>query len=110
MLKNPIQQLALFFDIEWVPDAAGAKRLFNLPDETTELEDMKRLWEGSSQFDAEKNARPFIKYMFSRVVSIAFLSRRICFNGDRERVVEFGLHSLPKLPCDRSSCDETEII
>ena len=110
MLKNPIHELVLYFDLEWVPDAAGAKRLFDLPDETTELEAMQALWEHSPSYDAEKMPRPFLKYMFSRVVSIAFLSRKSYFNGDRERVTEFALNSLPKLPLDSDDVDEASII
>ena len=110
MLKSPIQELALFYDLEWVPDAAGAKRLFDLPDETTELDAMQQLWEHSNHYDAEKNPRPFLKYMFSRVVSIAFLSRKPYYNKERELTIEFGLNSLPKLPVDEMSLDEAELI
>ncbi|MBK8302449.1 MAG: hypothetical protein IPK98_03170 [Chloracidobacterium sp.] len=81
MLKSPIHELALFFDMEWVPDAAGAKQLFDLDDDTTEIDAMQRLWEHSTAYDAEKNPRPFLKYMFSRVVSIAFLSRKTFLTG-----------------------------
>lgn len=110
MLKNQIQELALFFDMEWVPDALSARRLFDLPDETTEIEAMQRLWEHSPQYNAETNPRPFLKYMFSRVVSIAFLSRKTFFNRERERVVEFKLNSLPGLPVEDAAVDEAEII
>ncbi len=110
MLKNPIPELALFYDLEWVPDAAGAKRLFGLVDETTELEAMQRLWEHSPQYKEIENPRPFLKYMFSRVVSIAFLSRKSYFNRDRERVIEFSLNSLPKLPFESDDVDEAAII
>lgn len=110
MLKSPIHELALFFDMEWVPDAAGAKRLFDLDDDTTEIDAMQRLWEHSTAYDAEKNPRPFLKYMFSRVVSIAFLSRKAFFNRDNERVVEFSLNSLPKLPLEEMDVDEASII
>ena len=110
MLKNPIPELALFFDLEWVPDAAGSKRLFDLPDDATEVEAMQRLWEHSPQYNAETNPRPFLKYMFSRVVSIAFLSRKSYFNRDRERVTEFSLNSLPKLPLESDHVDEAAII
>ena len=79
MLKNPISELALFFDLERVPDAASAKRLFDLPEATTEIEAMESLWKHSSKYDAKTNPRPFLKYMFSRVVSIAFLSRRTIY-------------------------------
>ncbi len=109
MLKSPIHDLALFYDLEWVPDAAGSRRLFDLPDETTEIEAMQRLWEHSPQYDAEKNPRPFLKYMFSRVVSIAFLSRKSVYRNG-ERTIEFSLNSLPKLPIDTDDVDEAAII
>ena len=108
MLKSPIHELALFFDLEWVPDANGAKRLFDLPDEITEVEAMQRLWEHSPQY-SDANPRPFLKYMFSRVVSIAFLSRKSIFR-DGERVTEFSLNSLPKLPLESDDVDEAAII
>ncbi len=109
MIKNPIADLCLFFDLEWVPDAAGSKRLFDLPDETSELDAMQRLWEHSPQYNAETMPRPFLKYMFSRVVSIAFLSRKPIYR-DGERVVEFSLNSLPKLPLETQDVDEAAII
>lgn len=109
MLKNPIPELALFFDMEWVPDAAGARRLFDLDEGTTELDAMQALWERSPQYEAEKNPRPFLKYMFSRVVSIAFLSRKLV-SRDGDRVPEFSLNSLPKLPVGDGDSDEVTII
>ncbi|MCC6824187.1 MAG: 3'-5' exonuclease [Acidobacteria bacterium] len=109
MLKSNIPELCLFFDLEWVPDADGARRLFDLPDEVTELEAMESLWLKSPQYDIEKNPRPFLKYMFSRVVSIAFLSRRVVFR-DGETAIEFGLNSLPRLPITDVDVDEAEII
>jgi predicted PolB exonuclease-like 3'-5' exonuclease len=109
MLKSPVPELVLFFDLEWVPDAAGSRRLFDLPPETTELEAMQRLWEACPQYDAEKNPHPFLKYMFSRVVSIAFLSRKRVFR-DGEQVPEFALNSLPKLPVEVTDVDEAAII
>lgn len=109
MLKNPIHDLVLYFDLEWVPDAIGAKRLFDLPDEATEIEAMQHLWEHSPQYNAETNPRPFLKYMLSRVVSIAFLSRKAIFRNG-EPVIEFSLNSLPKLPFDSDDVDEGSII
>lgn len=108
MLKNPLPELALFYDLEWVPDAAGAKRLFDLKDDVTELDAMRRLWEHAPSY-SEQNQRPFLKYMFSRVVSIAFLSRKTVFR-DGERVIEFSLNSLPKLPLETEDVDEAAII
>lgn len=109
MLKNPIPELILFFDLEWVPDAAGAKRLFDSPEETTEIEAMQRLWEHSPKYDAENNPRPFLKYMFSRVVSIAFLSRRRVYR-DGVAVLEFRLNSFPELPFEDENVVEAELI
>ena len=108
MLKNPLPELALFYDLEWVPDAAGAKRLFDLRDDVTELEAMRHLWEHSPSY-SEQNPRPFLKYMFSRVVSIAFLSRKSVYR-DGEPVIEFSLNSLPKLPLETDDVDEAAII
>jgi predicted PolB exonuclease-like 3'-5' exonuclease len=110
MLKSAIPELCLFFDLEWVPDAVGAMRLYELPAETTELEAMQKLWERSPQYNADSNPRPFLKYMFSRVVSIAFLSRRCVYDSDREPSVEFRLQSLPELPCENEPPDEAELI
>lgn len=109
MLKSPIHELALFFDLEWVPDAVGSRRLFELPDDTTEIDAMQRLWEHSTQYDAEKNPRPFLKYMFSRVVSIAFLSRKVVYR-DGEEAIEFSLNSLPSLPVESDDVDEAAIV
>lgn len=109
MLKNPIHDLVLYFDLEWVPDAVGAKRLFDLTDETTEIEAMQRLWEHSPKYNAETDPRPFLKYMFSRVVSIAFLSRKAIFRNG-EPVIDFSLNSLPKLPIETDDVDEAAII
>ncbi|MBP7375640.1 MAG: ribonuclease H-like domain-containing protein, partial [Pyrinomonadaceae bacterium] len=75
----------------------------------TEIDAMQQLWEHSPQYDADKNPRPFLKYMFSCVVSIAFLSRRVVYR-EGERMIEFGLNSLPKLPLVVEDVNEAEII
>lgn len=109
MLKSEIHETTLFFDLEWVPDAAGAIRCFDLPPETSELSAMERVWKESTGYDEANCPRPFVKYLFSRVVSIAFLSRRVVYRSG-ERHIEFGLHSLPKLPVNETRSDEREII
>ena len=108
MLKNELYERTWFYDLEWVPDAAGAKRLYDLPDETTELEAMEKLWSEASGYSDECK-RPFVKYLFSRVISIAFLSRNVVYR-DGERRIEFRLHSLPKLPLEEAVMDEADII
>lgn len=109
MLKNDIPEIALFYDLEWVPDAAGAKRIYDLPDETTEIEGMQELWRRTGGYDEEKNPRPFVKYLLSRVVSIAFLSRKVVYR-DGEKTIELSLNSLPKLPLESDTVDEAQII
>jgi predicted PolB exonuclease-like 3'-5' exonuclease len=108
MLKHDPHELILFFDLEWVPDAEAAKLLHDLPAETEELDAMKKLWENSSGYSDEV-PRPFLKYLFSRIVSIAFLSRRVVFRGG-EKTIEFSLNSLPKLPLDEEVPDEAHLI
>src|SRR5262249_20988145 len=92
MFKSGIPELVLFFDLEWVPDASAAKRLYDLPDDVTEIEAMQALWQKAGA--TPENPRPFIKYLYSRVVSIAFLSRKRVYQ-DNEPTVEFTLNSLP---------------
>jgi len=107
MLKSDLLDLTLFFDLEWVPDAGAAVRLLGLPAGVSEREAIEALWKHSGATD--ENARPFVKYLFSRVVSIAFLSRKIVWR-DGVRQVDFTLNSLPKLPLETASVDEAYII
>ena len=74
MLKSEINDPVWFFDLEWVPDAAGAIRLYGLPQDTSERDAMQRLWEGTKGYDPAACPRPFVKYALSRVVSIASLA------------------------------------
>lgn len=107
MLKRNIPERVWIFDMEWVPDAEAARRLYDLPPDATELQAMERLW-------AEKGAtaekpRPFLKYLYSRVVSIAFLSRRIVYI-DGVRKIAFHLKSFPSLPVSPEDLDESGMI
>ncbi len=107
MLKGEIPKLVLYFDLEWVPDACAARRLFGLREETTELEAIEALWKNAGATD--ESPRPFVKYLFSRVVSIAFLSRKVVYR-DGVRAIEFALNSLPTLPPESNTVDEAYII
>src|SRR5262245_60879219 len=107
MFKSGIPELVLFFDLEWVPDAVAARRLYDLPDDVSEIEAMQTLWAKAGA--TPENPRPFIKYLYSRVVSIAFLSRKRIYR-DGEPTVEFKLNSLPALPIDSDTVDEAHII
>lgn len=108
MLKNPIYERTWFFDLEWVPDALAAKRLYELADDASEADAIQVLWENTSGY-SEDVPRPFVKYLFSRIVSIAFLARNAVYRNG-EHTVEFKIHSLPKLPIDPADMNESHII
>lgn len=108
MLRNDIHELIWFFDLEWVPDAEGAKKLYGLSADTDELSAMEAIWRETAGYSPE-TPRPFIKPLVSRVVSIAFLSRSVAYI-ENERRVEFRLHSLPKLPLSGDAHDRSEAI
>ena len=107
MLKNDLHEKTWFYDLEWIPDPRGAKRLLDLAEEMPDHEAMQALWKHCGATDDEP--RPFVKYLFSRVVSIAFLSRNIIFR-DGSKTVDFQLHSLPRLPLNGDDHDEAYII
>ncbi len=107
MLKRNIPERVWIFDIEWVPDANAARRLYDLPQDTPQSAAIERLW---AEFGAtEERPRPFLKYLLSRIVSIAFLSRRVVYI-DAEPQLEFSMQSLPELPADQVESDEASII
>lgn len=108
MLKNDLHDITLFFDLEWVPDANAARRLYGLPEGVSEAAAIEQLWQKTTGY-SEDCKRPFVKYLFSRIVSIAFLSRKVVFR-DGVRQAEFRLHSLPNLPLEDSTVDEAYII
>ena len=108
MLKNELKHLTVFFDLEWVPDADAARRLYDLPAEISEAEAIEHLWKNSTGY-SDSCPRPFVKYLLSRVVSIAFLARQIVWR-DGDRQVEFKLGSLPDLPVQEADVDEGHII
>ena len=106
MLRRNLPERIWFFDMEWVPDAMAARRLFDLPDDTAESDAIQRLW---TEYGAtEETPRPFLKYLLSRIVSVAFIQRRAVFRDDE--CVEFSLHSLPTLPLDGAETSEDQII
>ena len=107
MLKKDLYDRTWFFDLEWVPDADAARRLYDLPDDVSEQVAMEELWKRTGA--TADNPRPFVKYLFSRVVSIAFLSRNAVYK-DGERALDFNLYSLPRLPLDGVASEEARII
>lgn len=106
MLRRNIPERIWFFDMEWVPDAMAARRLFDLPKDMSESDAIDTLW---SKYGAtEEVRRPFLKYLLSRIVSVAFVQRRAIFRDDHE--IEFKLYSLPRLPIEGEALGEDQII
>ncbi len=104
MLKNGIHHRTWFYDLEWVPDREAARRLCDLPEGASEREAFEMLWQKAGA--TEEKPMPFLKYLFSRVVSIAFLSRNL-ESVDGETQVVFRLHSMPEDPDEK---DEAVLI
>src|SRR5215831_16937963 len=107
MLRSDIYDKVWFFDLEWVPDADAARLLLGEPDDISEADAFRALWRSAG--GSEGKPRPFLKYLYSRIVSIAVLMRCVKYDGPEARV-EFHLKSLPKLPALKEECDEGELI
>src|SRR5690348_7198038 len=102
MLRSDIYDKVWFFDLEWVPDADAARILLDVPEEASEREAFEALWLKAGA--TEEKPMPFLKYLYSRIVSIAVLMRCVKYDGPEPRL-EFHLRSLPKLPALKSECD-----
>lgn len=107
MLRSNIHDRVWFFDLEWVPDAEAAKILLGLRDDVPESEAFEALWHYGGA--TPERPRPFLKYLYSRIVSIAFLTRYVTYDGP-ESHLEFALHSLPSLPANKEDADEGKLI
>jgi predicted PolB exonuclease-like 3'-5' exonuclease len=78
------------FDCEWVPDPDRGRLVYELPDSTSDEEVILHMWNDAGA--TEENPQPFLKLIFSRVVSVAVLSRTVNTSGE----MTLELHSLPK--------------
>jgi predicted PolB exonuclease-like 3'-5' exonuclease len=107
MLRSDIYDKVWFFDLEWVPDVDAARLLLDVPEDATEREAFEALWRNAGATDEKR--RPFLKYLYSRIVSIAFLTRYVFYDGPEKRI-EFKLHSLPSLPAEKADADEGKLI
>lgn len=110
MLRNNINDRVWFFDLEWVPDADAARILFDLPENISEADAFQALWRHAGA--TPEKPRPFLKYLYSRIVSIAFLTRYVYYDDSTPRMprIEFKLHSIPSLPTIKADVDEGKII
>ena len=91
------------FDCEWIPDVRAGRLVYGLPDDCPDDEVMRVMWkEGGA---TEENPQPFLKTIYSRLVSIVALIRRRCRDGQ----VKLFLQALPEDP-DDPAMDERYIL
>ena len=57
--------------MEWVPDPEAARRLFELPQDTPDIDVLKKMWEERGA--DEENPMPYLKTSICRIASIATL-------------------------------------
>ena len=62
------------FDLEWVPDPASGRRVYDLPADLPDEEVLQVMWANGGASDDEP--QPFLKYTLCRVVSAAIVLRR----------------------------------
>ena len=61
------------FDAEWIPDPAAGKLLYDLPDNTPDLDVVRRMWkEGGA---TEEDPTPYLKTVVCRIVSVSAVDR-----------------------------------
>ena len=77
------------FDVEWVPDPEAGRRLFELAEDTPDIDVLKQMWEEGGA--DEENPMPYLKTSICRIVSIAAVIRTEKGNGN----VALSLTSLP---------------
>jgi predicted PolB exonuclease-like 3'-5' exonuclease len=91
------------FDAEWIPDPVAGKLLYDLPDNTPDLDVVKRMWkEGGA---TEEDPTPYLKTVVCRIVSIAAVDR---FESGRK--AKLHLLSLPRDLDDPGQVSEKSIV
>lgn len=101
MFKS-VHNMVLAFDMEWVPDPATGRVVYDLPDDSSDEEVREVMWrEGGA---TEEDPRPYLKTVLCRVVSVAFVLRRVAGDG----TARLDLQSLPEV--SGGSAGEKEIL
>jgi predicted PolB exonuclease-like 3'-5' exonuclease len=91
------------FDAEWIPDPVAGKLLYDLPDNTPDLDVVKRMWkEGGA---TEEDPTPYLKTVVCRIVSVAAVDR---FESGRK--AKLHLLSLPRDLDDPEQVSEKNIV
>ena len=92
------------FDSEWVPDPEAGRRLYQLQEDTSDSEVIRKMWEEGGA--DEENPMPYLKTTICRVISIAAVVRTEKENGD----VALSLTALPHEIADPQQTTEAAIL
>ncbi len=90
------------FDLEWAPDPASGRRVYDLPAAMPDDEVIRVMWERGGATDDEP--QPYLKYALCRVVSAAVVIRRQREDGR----VNLALAALPHV--DEPALPEKELL
>lgn len=92
------------FDAEWVPDPNAGRLLYALPQETSDRDVIRAMWQRGGA--TEQEPQPYLKTVLCRVVSIACVIRKVRPDGQ----VALSLLSLPKdVECEADR-DESDML
>jgi hypothetical protein len=92
------------FDLEWIPDPVAGRLLYKLPDQMSDREVMRNMWdEGGATPD---DPMPFLRTVLCRIVSVAAVVRKVKPDGE----VKLDLLSLPRDTRDTAQTGEASII
>lgn len=92
------------FDAEWVPDPKTGRLLYGLPQDTPDRDVIETMWRQGGA--TEKDPQPYLKTLLCRLVSIAYVIRKV--RGDGQ--VSLSLLSLPKNAESESDRDEAHML
>lgn len=88
MLKSVARELWAF-DAEWVPDPTSGRAVYGLSPSVSDSEVLNEMWRRGGATEADPH--PYLKTVLCRLVSIAFVRRRVGDDG----TVSLSLHALP---------------
>ncbi|MEO7962953.1 MAG: 3'-5' exonuclease [Gemmatimonadaceae bacterium] len=77
------------FDAEWVPDPLTGRLVYDIGDDVSDEDVVSAMWRNGGA--SPENPRPYIKTVLCRVVSVAFVRRKVCNDGR----IDLELKSLP---------------
>ncbi len=104
MIKT-INDLVVAFDCEWIPDPNAARLIAALPAGCPDADALEKLFALNGA--TEENPTPFVRYMHSRVVSIAMVCRTV---NPQTKQPSVALTWLPKDVTTQEALSERHVI